>query len=209
MSSSPQCGLARAGILFLPVVLVLVIVSLSCSRPPAPDPAYVAELEAERAKRLASLTSENGWLTVVGLSWLEPGENSFGSDPAAAVVLKAPGIPPRAGFFDVKPDGTVVLRVDLLTGMAKEPAAPITVNGTGTMGATLATDRTGKPDRITVGPLRLTVLQRADKLAVRVKDPESPARDRKALLSAYSSTRYQPVSLSPEKIPDLGHGRCY
>ena len=31
-----------------------------------------------RAKRLASLTSETGWLTPIALYWLKDGENSFG-----------------------------------------------------------------------------------------------------------------------------------
>jgi hypothetical protein len=37
-----------------------------------------------RAKRLASLTSETGWLTPIALYWLKDGENSFGraSDPS-------------------------------------------------------------------------------------------------------------------------------
>ena len=40
-----------------------------------------------RAKRLASLTSETGWLTPIALYWLKDGENSFGraSDRAFSV----------------------------------------------------------------------------------------------------------------------------
>src|SRR5580692_4116771 len=40
-----------------------------------------------RAQRLASLTSETGWLTPIALYWLKEGENSFGraSDRAFSV----------------------------------------------------------------------------------------------------------------------------
>jgi uncharacterized protein len=38
---------------------------------PYPDP---AALEAWRADRVAGLTGEDGWLTPVGLLWLEAGE---------------------------------------------------------------------------------------------------------------------------------------
>lgn len=44
------------------------------------DQAYVAEVESWRAKRLASLTSPTGWTTLIGLYWLEEGENTIGSD---------------------------------------------------------------------------------------------------------------------------------
>lgn len=166
---------------------LLAVALVACSRPPAADPAYVSGIEKARAERLKSLTGENGWLTVVGLSWLKPGENSFGSDPAADVVLKGAGIPPRVGVFDVRPDGTVAFRLDLASGTAKEPTAPVAVNGTPSLGGPLATDLAGKPDRLTVGGLRLTVLQRADRFAIRVKDPENPAR------KAFKGIEYFPI----------------
>ena len=59
----------------------------------------------------------NGWLSVIGLDWLEPGENPFGSDSANAVVFPAlPGVPGRVGSFfledgvsDVDDRGVVVI----------------------------------------------------------------------------------------------------
>jgi uncharacterized protein (DUF1684 family) len=141
---------------------------LSCNRPPALDPAYAEELTQFRARRVASLTKEDGWLSLVGLAWLKPGENAFGSDPAGAVVLTAPGLPARAGIFVLGADGTVALK--------PEPGAVVAVNGAPATGAPLAADRTGKPDLVTVGRLRLTLIQRADQLGIRVRDPESPAR---------------------------------
>lgn len=141
---------------------------LFCDRRPAPEPSYLEELENVRARRIASLTKEDGWLSLVGLHWLKPGENPFGSDPAAAIPLTAPGIPPRAGAFDLRPDGTVTVR--------SEAGAPVSVNGALPSGAPLATDQSGKPDLVTVGRLRLTVIRRGDQLAARVRDPESPAR---------------------------------
>ena len=141
---------------------------LACNRRPSADPAYLDDLEKARARRVAGLTREDGWLSVVGLDWLKPGENPFGSDPSAAVVLAAPGIPPRAGSFDLRPDGTVAVRA--------EPGAEVRVNGAIPSAAPLATDRSGKPDVVTVGRLRISVIQRGDRLAARVRDPECAAR---------------------------------
>jgi uncharacterized protein (DUF1684 family) len=78
--------------------------------------------------------------------------------------------------IEVRPDRTVELKVSFLYAMAKEPSLTVAVNGTPTTGAVLATDRAAKPDRVTVNGLRLTVLARADRFAIRVKDPENSAR---------------------------------
>jgi hypothetical protein len=49
------------------------------------------------------LRNEVGWLTLVGLGWLKPGENRIGSAADADVVL--PGGPPLAGTITVPDDG--------------------------------------------------------------------------------------------------------
>jgi len=148
--------------------LLLALATLACRKPPAADPAYAAEIGTSRALRETRLASENGWLTLVALHWLAPGENAVGSDPAAPLSLEAPGIPPKACAFDLRPDGTVHLKV--------EAGAPVLVNGASPSGAPLVTDRDGKPDVVTVGRVRLTVIERGGKLAVRARDPESPRR---------------------------------
>jgi uncharacterized protein (DUF1684 family) len=148
--------------------LLLALASLACKRPPAADPAYAAEIGTTRALRETRLASENGWLTLVALHWLTPGMNAAGSDPAAPISLEAPGIPPKACSFDLQPDGSVLLRI--------EPEAPVAVNGAAPSTTPLVTDRGGKPDVITVGRVRLTVIERGGRLAVRARDPESPRR---------------------------------
>ncbi len=157
----------------------VLLATVACGKRPAADPAYVEEIEKVRATRVERLTAENGWLTLVGLHWLKPGSNSFGSDPANTILLKAPQIPPRAGVFDVQPGGTVILSVD--------PGAPVLVNEGPAQPVPIVTDRDGKPDTITVGRLRLAVIERGDQLAVRVRDPESEAR------KSFKEIRYFPV----------------
>ena len=51
------------------VVPVFLFLATSCARAPQKiDPnAYAKEIEQWRAKRLADLTSDDGWLTLVGL----------------------------------------------------------------------------------------------------------------------------------------------
>src|SRR5947207_209710 len=88
-------SLTRAGLLI--VLAAVVLFSGACRKPAATFDvaAHKKEIEKWQSDRLAGLKKEDGWLTLVGLFWLNEGENKFGSDPkSAAVVLpkgKAPG----------------------------------------------------------------------------------------------------------------------
>jgi hypothetical protein len=165
------------------LALLLALATSSCRRPPAADPAYAAEIGTARALRETRLTSENGWLTLVALHWLAPGENAVGADPASAVALEEPGLPAKACTFVLAPDGAVTLRT--------EAGAPVAVNGGPPSSAALVTDRDGKPDVVTVGRARLTVIERGGRLAIRARDPESPRR------TDFAGLEYFPVD------PDL------
>jgi uncharacterized protein (DUF1684 family) len=135
--------------------------------PDRPDPAaYRQEIEAWRQERNQELKKEDGWLTLVGLYWLKPGENRFGSDPGNPVILpkgKAPGV---AGTF-VRDGDAVSVR--------PEPGVALTADGREVKpGMPLQTDATGKPTILELGSLRFYVIQRSDRLGVRIKDRESP-----------------------------------
>lgn len=130
---------------------------------------YMTEIEAWRDQRLGSLTAENGWLSLVGLYWLEPGDNTFGSTPDNSLIFpeKAPN---HAGTFHLK-DGKVT--VDPVPGaglaLADDPKEPLA-------GKVLTSDAEGKPTILSLGSLRFYVIERGDRVGIRVKDPESPAR---------------------------------
>jgi uncharacterized protein (DUF1684 family) len=147
----------------------LIVIATACTKAPEPlDPAYAAEVDAWRDQRLARLKSDDGWLTLTGLYWLEPGENRFGSATDGAVVLPDETVPEIAGLLLVGADGGVV-------AMA-EPDAGVLVNGEPLTTTELATDAQGKPDILSAGRIRFYVVDREGKLAARVKDPEAPTR---------------------------------
>lgn len=50
---------------------------------------YEADLTAWKAKRLANLKAPNGWLNIIGRTWLEAGTVTVGSDPNSGIVLSA------------------------------------------------------------------------------------------------------------------------
>lgn len=152
----------------------------ACRRVPAVDPAYLTSIEAARAERLAELTAENGWLTLVAREPLEPGENVVGADASATLVLEAPGIPARACVLDLRPDGTVALRA--------EPGAPVAVNGAPPTEAPLVLEGAGRThDVVTVGRARVTLFGKDGRVFARARDSESPRR------SAFRGISHFPV----------------
>jgi uncharacterized protein len=58
-----------------------------------------AAISAWRTKRADSLTSDTGWLTLAGLLWLKPGDNSFGRGASNALVLDNAALADTAGSF--------------------------------------------------------------------------------------------------------------
>ncbi|PWB79053.1 MAG: hypothetical protein C3F15_00405 [Holophagae bacterium] len=151
------------------LIAALVLLAAGCGRNvPSPDPAYLAEVEAWRAERLQRLTAADGWLTVVGLHWLVPGVNRFGSDPANEIPLRSPDVPPLVGTVELLADGSLIARAEAGTG--------VTVNGAPLAEATLHSDAQGKPDILGVSRLTFYIIDRGGRLGARVKDPEAAAR---------------------------------
>lgn len=132
----------------------------------APDP-YRASVDAWHAAREARLAAEDGWLTLIGRDWLKPGANALGSDPAAEVRLPAWAAPAKAGTFILE-GGKVRFR--------PVPGAGILLNGAPATEAVLRTDAQGKPDQLRSGRVVMFLIQRGERVAVRIKDPENPAR---------------------------------
>jgi uncharacterized protein (DUF1684 family) len=133
----------------------------------AADPGYVEEIEQYRSDREERLRAPDGWLTLIGLFWLEQGPNRFGSDPELPIALPADAAPPHAGtlFWDGK-------AVRLVAGADAE----ITLDGERVSERTLRDDGEGKPEVLKLNRLSMYVIRRGDRVALRVKDPESPTR---------------------------------
>lgn len=140
---------------------------------------HQADIEAWRARRDQRLRSEDGWLTLVNLAWLEPGVNRVGAAPDSQVVLHGQGLPALVGTIAVG-DSAVTFR--------PSPAVAVTVAGVRIGGEmTLVTDADGEPTTLAVGTIRFHVIRRNDRLAVRVKDTASPVR------AAFQGMEYYPI----------------
>ena len=126
------------------------------------DPAaHRAEVEEWRAGRYEALRRDHGWLTLSGLAWLKPGLNRAGSDPASDVVL--PGGPAHAGTLTVAPDGVRASGSWLHEGRPVDDLP-------------LVDDREGLQTVLELGSLRLCLIERGGRLALRTWDLDAPAR---------------------------------
>jgi uncharacterized protein (DUF1684 family) len=148
------------------------------AKAPAVDPAYQNEIETWRKERFEGLKKEDGWFSLVGLFWLEPGENRFGSSPENRMVLPEGKAPAVAGTL-IREGETVRVRV--------EPGVAVTSGGKPVTEMTLQPDTSGEPTVLQLGPLSFHVIQRGQRLGVRVKDAKSEA------LAAFHGLEYFPV----------------
>jgi len=121
------------------------------------DPrAYGAEIEAWRERRLARLTAPDGWLSVIGLHFLDDGENRIGSGSPATVPVPAGRTTGDAG--------SIVVSRGVATWLG--PAGAVE----------LAPDLEGERPFWTDGGVSLSLIRRDGRFAVRVRDREAAGR---------------------------------
>ena len=150
--------------------LFLFAILAGCGRTSGVDPVKyrngITEWQQKRDKRIHS---QDSWLTVCELSWLKEGENTFGSDSTAAIMLPKGKALPIAGSIWVekghfrlttKPGSNVKVNDSLVTNFPN----------------LLPDADTAGPSVVSIGSVNFFVIKRADKIGVRVKDKESPNR---------------------------------
>jgi uncharacterized protein (DUF1684 family) len=120
-----------------------------------------------RAKRLASLTSETGWLTPIALYWLKDGENSFGRTSDRALSVDDAALAADTGAL-VLTDG----RVRYVAHASKA----MTYLGKPVTSLDLVSDVDDRPTELVAGSLHFILIERAGHLGIRVRDSVSPNR---------------------------------
>lgn len=132
---------------------------------PAADEAFLKDVESFRQDRNEGLKKPESWLSLVGLFWLQEGDNRFGSGAENRVIF------PEGSAQEVV--GNLVRHGDKVTVEAPIGAG-LTSNGQPIERLDLATDNDEKgPTRLELGSLRFHVIKRGEKIGVRVKDTNS------------------------------------
>jgi uncharacterized protein (DUF1684 family) len=142
----------------------------------APDPAAVDEAESGfdlradvmdwRERRRARLLDPYGYLSLVGLEMLEPGDYVLGAD-GEAVDLVVPRGPARWGVLSVTGEGA---RFDV------DPSAvgEVTIDGRPIERAELVAG--DEPTLIEADGVRAHLVDPGERIGLRVRDPEAPTR---------------------------------
>jgi uncharacterized protein len=119
-----------------------------------------------RKERDETIRKENGWLSLIGLYWLKIGKNQLGSDPKSEIQLPD-RVPANVGYLEYNGQ-SVSLRT--------HPGQKIHVNDQLTDFAILQPDISDNPSFITLQDIRLVVIQRGNKIGVRMWDNQREQR---------------------------------
>lgn len=128
---------------------------------------YEQEIADWRASRLRTLTAEDGWLTLAGLYWLNPGDNRFGRDADNHIVLDHPALPARLGTFSLHDDRIVFHAL---------PGTGVTHDGEPVTKLELKTEAHGGPTILKLDSLSFYPIRLVDRFGIRIKDSAAEAR---------------------------------
>lgn len=125
-----------------------------------------AEEAAWRAGRDREMRSEESWLTIAGLFWLEEGENTFGASVANRIGLPAGSAPALGGKFTKSGEKITV---------EAAPGVALLCRGKQVARMEIRAGDSTSLDTLALGDLRMWVIRRGDRYAVRLRDLNAPA----------------------------------
>lgn len=148
------------------IIFLLIILFCSCKtenniKPASPE--YKKEVEEWHKKRIENLKKENGWLNLVGLFWLEGGENTFGSSEKNKIIFPE-NAPDEIGKF-IKNDSIILFE--------SSPNVNVFSNGIKITNIEMKIDLTGNPTILEIGSLKWFIIKRDEKYGIRLRDLES------------------------------------
>jgi uncharacterized protein (DUF1684 family) len=149
--------------LLLTLMLLLPVTAFAEAEDAAVAQSHEEQIKDWRQARDERLASDSGWMTLVGLEWLQEGENRVGS--GASSTVKIPGGPALWGTIHV--DGDELRFVPA-------PDSGVSVNGETATEVMLVADIAGEPTLISSGNLSFYVIFR-ESYALRIKDSLAPA----------------------------------
>jgi uncharacterized protein len=140
----------------------LIVCMVWASSASAADKAFLEDMKY-REDRVAWMRSERSPLALAGLFWLKAGKNTFGTEQDNDFVLPSGSAPGRVGYFELKENS---VSVDVGIGTL------VRLNGQSiSRRAELKSDASStQPDILELNHLRMKVIERGGKLAVRLAD---------------------------------------
>lgn len=149
-------------------VIILCLASLGTIRMTHPkvlsqrkEKEFLQEELVWREKRDLEMRAPTSWLNIAGLFWLKEGENRFGTSEKNPIKLPKGSGPLFSGTFLLSNGKVTVIA---------EMNVDLTINGRPIQSSELKADDTGKPDVVELNDLRMWVIKRFDRFAIRLRD---------------------------------------
>jgi uncharacterized protein (DUF1684 family) len=191
MSAFAKGVVLRSALLRSVLVVAVLVAVAACSKPSedtgkaasdqATQVAFARDLELWRSQRVADLTRPDGWTSVVGLHWIDPGAHYIGSSAGNGITLTVG--PSHLGMIDFS-NGRL--------RFVPEKGLAMTLDGQPLTGATelRADDSPTGPSVISFdeGKGLVTVIKRGDRYALRVKHADAASR------TGFRGLEYWPAS---------------
>lgn len=128
--------------------------------------AYTLEIDRWHTARVERLTAPDGWLSLVGLEWLQRGRNRVGSAADNDIVLAR--APAHLGMVTWADDGGVTL--------ALAPDADATLDAARGVTAPLRDDGDARPSVVCFGTASFVLIDRSGRKGLRVRDSAASTR---------------------------------
>jgi uncharacterized protein (DUF1684 family) len=127
---------------------------------------YRQDIEQWRAGRVERLTAPDGWLSLVGLPWLQQGANTIGSAADNSIVIA--DAPAHLGTVTWNADDSVEIQLT--------PGSGALVDGADSQHAVLLDDSHDEPTVVGFGSTSFYLIDRDGRKGLRIKNPEAPTR---------------------------------
>ncbi len=136
---------------------------------------YINSVKEWKTKRLIRLKSDEGWLNLVGLHWIEKGINEFGSHKENKIIFpeNAPGF---IGAI-IKFKGNLSISIN--------DSIEVFVNDSLISEYDIITDENNNPAVFTMGRYNWHIIKRSGKFAIRLRDLKSPLIEKTTEIPAY------------------------
>lgn len=128
------------------------------------SPEYLEEIKQWDQHRLERLKADDGWLNLVGRTWLKPGENKFGSAKNNDVLIESNKVPDYMGVF-IFEDSTVRMKVN--------DGVEIVLDGNPVKEVKMIGDESEDMTVFQYGPIKWNLIIRDTLYGIRFRDLES------------------------------------
>ena len=147
--------------------------------------AYAQEMNEWLKSRFNTLNAADGWLSLVGLEWMEEGENTFGGSEENDLKIAGDNVPDQLGKLVLENEQVRIFPIaDSL----------MTINGEGIEDGQIIWTKGEETPIVELGNISFLVIERQGKVGLRVRDSKSKT------LRAFQGTDFFPIDPAWRKI---------